>query len=108
MVGFKAKYEHQKHMRHKEIKLHAQNQLTILDRIVNINQEQLFDHLITQNSSLNKVEDIHMSSENHQARRSGHDMELLIISHKVHVSCSNKECRKESVCLIPAYLMFPL
>jgi hypothetical protein len=94
-------------MRHKEIKLHAQNRLTILDRIVNINQEQLFDHLITQNSSLNKVEDIHMSSENHQARRSGHDM-LLIILHKVHVSCSNKECRKESVCLIPAYLMFPL
>jgi hypothetical protein len=37
MVGFKAKYEHQKHMHHKEIKLHAQNWFTILDRIVNIN-----------------------------------------------------------------------
>ena len=108
MVGFKPRYEHQKHMRHKEIKLHAQNRLTILDRIVNINQEQLFDHLITQNSSLNKVEDIHTSSENHQAGSYEHDMELLIISHEVQVSCSDKECRKETVCLIHAYLIFPL
>jgi hypothetical protein len=65
----------------KEIGLHAQNALTILDSTVTMIRETYMTICEHKNRHFHNEEEIHMSSKNYEADGFGHDLNSLIVLH---------------------------
>ena len=95
VIKLGCKNRHPKDMCDKEIRFHAQNLLTIQGLTCNmIGGTYMTGCMISTRIFILIVKDIHMSSKNNDANRYGSDLDLLIISHSLHVSYSTECTRK--------------
>jgi hypothetical protein len=93
-----------KHVCSKEIRLCAQNMLTILNSIVNLIREDLYDHW-HENLHFDNEWDSHSSSENYEANIYRKDLELLINLNWLRVTYPTRcGCREKSIHLRHVYL----
>lgn len=82
--------------------------LTMLGSIVNMIRRAICPLNKRENVHFDNEQDIHMTSENSEANRDGHNLDLLIISHWFRVSHPTRSgCREKSIHLRPTYLTCP-